>query len=78
MYTLQERAELSPETIGKNPLTTISKFHSQFELNLNQYRDNNNYIRINQAEVSDNRWAIFASPNKHVFTDLQILPPWLG
>jgi hypothetical protein len=48
----------NPELVGKSPLHTSDKFHSQFQLNLNTYHDNNNYFEYNEVLTEDNRFQI--------------------
>lgn len=58
VYVLFERAQLS--THDKANLTnTVIEFHSQFTLDLTRYRDNNNFIRVNQMQAQDDRWTFF-------------------
>ena len=40
-------------------LKTRNKFHSQFTLNTNEYRDNNNFIRIIEGSNRYNRFNPF-------------------
>ena len=77
-YTLQERVNFVDENYNKYPLVTQNSFHSQFVLNLDQYRDNNNFVRINEVETNDNRLNIFANPKDYSFMDFTVNPTWIG
>ena len=46
----------NPELVGKSPLHISDKFHSQFQLNIGEYRDNNNYFQYNKVITEDNRF----------------------
>jgi hypothetical protein len=59
MYTVFERVEFTQENMGKEVMKTLNQFHSQFKLNLKEYRDNNNFLRINTVEKNDDRWLGF-------------------
>lgn len=48
-------------------------------LDFNNYRDNNNFVRINDVEVKDNRWQFMElSPDEYRYVDLIINQPWVG
>ena len=53
-------------------------FHSQFQLSLDKYRDNNNFIRHNSLKFNIDRWSL--SPQEYVqeFLDYVAFPPWIG
>lgn len=42
--------------IHESPIVTQDVFHSQFQLDLNKYRDNNNMLRINSVWTKDARF----------------------
>lgn len=41
--------------LGEKPFLTVNKFHSQFQLSIDKYRDNNNFIKINKATTTESR-----------------------
>ena len=47
-------------------------------LDLNQYHDQNNYIRINDVEASDDRWHPIQIPRHFKFLDHTLYPMWTG
>ena len=50
LYVLLENIAFGDNSsIGKRPVAVHDQFHSQFVLNPNQYRDNNNYIQFNKV-----------------------------
>jgi hypothetical protein len=78
LYTLVGRAEHHKDP-NRESVTTKSIFHSQFMLNLDQYRDNNNFMRINTVEVQKNRWlGTFLAARVYKFLDYTINPVWIG
>lgn len=77
-YTLQQRVEFTSDNFSKNPLKTTNTFHSQFQLFRDQYRDNNNFIRINKVSATDNRFAIFDTALNYNFIDFVQNPTWIG
>ena len=59
-------------------MTSQNIFHAQFTLDLKHYRDNNNFLRINEVETNDNRLNILAQPKEYEFIDYKINPTWMG
>jgi len=48
MWYVDERVEFNdPSNLGGSPMKSIDVFHSQFQLNPDQYRDNNNFLVYN-------------------------------
>lgn len=55
MYTMQSLVEFTAKNLLQNPLKTTLSFHSQFMVNTEEYRDNNNFMRINKVSTNDHR-----------------------
>lgn len=78
-YTVQERVEFKKDNLMQNPMSTKSYFHSQFMLDLAKYRDNNNFIRINDVITNDNRYSFNLEENfQYRYIDLLINQAWEG
>jgi hypothetical protein len=45
-------------------------------MNLNKYRDNNNFIKINHMKAQDERWTFFGSKKFKEFIDHTAKPSW--
>lgn len=58
------------------PIRSGESFHSQFQLSLNSYLDNNNFLRINRITTKDARFNILQDPNVYFFLDLKKEPSW--
>ena len=43
MYFIDEKVEFK-RNLGGSPLKTIDAFHSQFQIEPHEYRDNNNFL----------------------------------
>ena len=71
-------AQFTDDNLMQYPLVTQSKFHSQFMLDPLIYKDQNNYLIINNVEVSDNRFAIFDNSEEFKFVDHISNQMWLG
>lgn len=52
---MMRRVEFTSENLLQDPLKTILTFHSQFMVDTEQYRDNNNFVRINKVLTNDHR-----------------------
>ena len=77
VYHANGKAELRTEDHTDVPVTVVEEFHSQFQLDANQYRDNNNYIRYNMVETQDSRFLnIFEE--QYEFVDIVAKPPWVA
>ena len=59
-------------------MLTQESFHSQFQLNLDQYRDNNNFIRMNKMTTNDNRLTVWKPSKVQYFLDYTMGPIWIG
>lgn len=77
IYVVQDQAELS--TLGKEdlyPLTTLNVFHSQFQLKFTEYRDVNNFLRVNNVVTHDDRIMVWRSNKLYQFIDFVQTNPW--
>ena len=61
---------------GKRPVRTEIVQYSQFGLDLDGYRDNNNYVRHNFAETADFRYEIYSEKQKFSFIEVSPAPVW--
>jgi hypothetical protein len=62
IYILKENIAFGDNSnIGQRPISVNDQFHSQFILNANQYRDNNNYIQFNKVTTFDDKFLLLAS-----------------
>ena len=59
----------------QKPLVTVDKFHSQFQLSVGKYRDNNNFMEYNSVEAQDDRYLISRKFN-YSFLSVTINPSW--
>lgn len=77
IHVLQKRPMLNKQGTTKL-LEPQQLFHSQFALNVDKYRDNNNFIRLNTLKFNIDRWSL--SPQEYVqeFLDYVAFPPWIG
>ena len=55
MYTTKPKLLFKLENLNKNPLRTEQEFFAQFALDVNKYRDNNNFIEVHEVYTYDNR-----------------------
>ena len=77
LYNIEELVDFkNPEKLKGRPIRTQDSFHSQFQLKVDRYRDNNNFLRLNKVEASDDRINVYGSPNHFQFFDIQINPTW--
>lgn len=53
-------------------------FHSQFLLNYDQYRDNNNFVRYNTLKFTINRWSLAPAEFVNEYLDMVAYPNWVG
>ena len=75
-YIIEDNIELSNRSqYGSSPLKAYEKFHSQFQLKLNQYRDNNNFLQYNHVETNDNR-IVNLHPGEFDFLNIDVGPVW--
>ena len=72
-FKIQLRNNKEP---AANPLLISDDFHSQFALDINQYRDNNNFVRHNKVETHDNRINFLDQGNEYTFIDFEKSIPW--
>ena len=78
LYYLDEDVEFAnTDNFHKKPTTTMDLIHSQFQLDLNEYRDNNNFIKINNIETKDQRYNIFTDPKYFKFFTMEKGPYWV-
>ena len=66
------------ENYGKSPLISKDTFHTQFKLNLDVYRDNNNFLVHNLITTNDSRYNFKKNLKKFEFLELQMSPIWIG
>ena len=60
IYYLEENIEFgNSENYKKRPTVTNDIFHSQFKIKLGTYRDNNNFLKINNVQTNDERYMVF-------------------
>ena len=59
------------------PYKAQDNFHSQFQVNLNSYIDNNNFFRINEVKDKYNRWNPFQML-EYRYIDIISNPRWTG
>ena len=75
MYTLVQRPQFDDH--DKKQVISIDQFHSQFQLSLDKYIDNNNFIFINTLKAY-NDWRAISRPQKYRFYDYTANPVWTG
>ena len=64
--------------MGQKPYLTVNKFHSQFQLTVDTYRDNNNFIKINKATTTESRNPLNSKPKDYYFVNSIINPVWIS
>ena len=64
--------------MGQKPFLTVKKFHSQFQLNEKQYRDNNNFIKVNKATTTESRNPLNSQAKDYYFVNSVINPVWIS
>lgn len=75
-YVLSEKIAFGDSSnIGKRPVQSVDQFHSQFVLNQNEYRDNNNYIVFNKVTTHDDKWAL-SKQTQYTFLSFKQMPFW--
>ena len=57
---------------------TKDNFHSQFKLSMDEYRDNNNFLRHNLVTTNDFRLPWQFKTETFKFLDVQSRPFWIG
>jgi type II secretory pathway component PulC len=77
MFILDEMVEFSDQ-IGVRPIQTVNKFHSQFQLKSDKYRDNNNFIKYNLVTSSNSRTNLVASNEHHSYLNVVLNPVWIS
>lgn len=77
IFVLEQRPEFD-RTGVTNMLKSQMTFHSQFTLNFDQYRDNNNFIRFNSLKFTTNRWTLAPQEITQYFLDYTAYPNWIG
>lgn len=56
--------------LGKRPVSNDIIYYQQFQLDLEKYKDNNNFVRLNQVETYDDRYALLDISNSYTFIDV--------
>ena len=54
------------------------KFATQFKLFNNQYRDNNNFISVNDVKTQDSRFNIFKKAKDFTFVTIEPYPAYIS
>ena len=79
MYTVQAKVQfVNQKDPAASPMIFSDEFHSQFQLSIETYRDNNNFLRHNSVQTSDNRLFFLAEPKIYQFIDNVAMPVWVG
>ena len=79
MYTIGGKAQLIDLSgTSQKPVSIMDTFHSQFALDTNVYRDNNNFVKHNTVKINDNRVFFFLPPQKYEFLDVVMGPVFLS
>lgn len=73
IYILDEEVELGN---FDKPLAVVDSFHSQFKLDLDSYRDNNNFLVYNDFIAKDQRFKLWYPPNIFKFFQVDQKPVW--
>lgn len=76
MYVVEDNVDFNE--VGKDPFHTVDKFHSQFKLDRDGYRDNNNFIKLNKATTSTSRNPLSSRTKDYYFLNLEVGPVWLA
>jgi hypothetical protein len=58
------------------PVSYIDYFMQQYQLNVDKYRDNNNFVRLNEVSAKDDRLNFLESAKNYSFLDIYSLPVW--
>ena len=63
--------------IDKSPLRIADAFNSQFQLNLEEYRDNNNFLQFNDVTTQVSRWNPYG---EEVYKFFKVIagPVWIS
>ena len=77
VHIIQQRTQLG-RTGTTDMLQTQMIFHSQFVLEYDKYRDNNNYVRPNSLQFTINRWSLDPEEFQDSFLDSVASPPWVA
>lgn len=81
-YTIQEREVFvvpeQGEYTNHSHILTKDIFHSQFQLGLDKYIDNNNFFRIHSMRIKDHRFKVWTRPMTTTFLDFVKDPVWTG
>ena len=78
LYYLEENIEFGSDNLGEIPTHVGDTFHSQFQLKTGYYRDNNNFLKINNVETKDERYHTYKDPLKYKYLNLDINPVWVS
>ena len=54
------------------------EYHSQFAIEFDKYRDNNNFLRYNNVEYKDNRYNFLENEKESQFIDMILGPTWIS
>ena len=57
-------------------MKTVDIFYQQFQLSINRYLDNNNFIRYNKVKTNDARYNFMAEEREFYFLDSIQFPQW--
>lgn len=78
IYEIYEVSDLgNHDNYGQKPARITEKFHNQFQLSINNYHDNNNFIVLNEIKCQDSRIDILDG-HKYGFVDILMYPAWTG
>ena len=79
VFILSDDVELgNNENFGSSPIISKDVFHSQFKLNLETYRDNNNFLVHNHISTSDARYDPTETTKTFEFLEMTMSPVWTG
>ena len=71
MYYLDEVANLTdPDSYRKRPIGAFDQLHSQFLIDLNSYRDNDNFMIFNSVKTDDERFLLHEEPVDYYYFSL--------
>ena len=76
MYLTHDKVTF--EKSGEVKYTAKDNFFLQFQANLNEYKDNNNFLRINTVTAKNERIKIWKNSNITQFMDYTQMISWVG
>lgn len=59
-------------------LSTHANFQQQFMLKMDEYRDNNNFLRLNKVNHTFERWSLMGNDEHLRFIDVVSNMFWVG